>query len=192
MPDETEAPRKPPFIVAADEPEERPEPAKAPAEAEPAQADPEDEARFPDWADVPEGLNFPAGVMLLFVPLQTRLMRKRTGGKPIKLKDGTTRDCRQVVLWELSLEDQRRAFQRSGGDPNRAADELAIQMIRAVDGHAVDWTSETSPYHPRRIWSDMGPKLRNLLHRLYTSMHVLGEKEVADFFFNCVEERRTL
>lgn len=183
---------KPPFIVAADEPEGEPEPARVAAEAEAAKEDPEDETRFPAWAKVPEGLKFPAGVSIWFVPLQTRLMRKKTGGEPVKLKDGTVRDCRQLIFWELGLEDQRRAFQRAGGDPNRAADELALQMIRAVDGHPVDWTSESSPHHPRRIWSAMGPKLRNLMHRLYTANHVLADKEVEDFFVNCVDVKRTI
>jgi hypothetical protein len=191
MPDPETVPRKPPFIVAEeDEPEETPEPARAAAEAEPEETD--DETRFPAWAKVPEGLKFPAGVSIWFVPLQVRLMRKKTGGDAIVLKDGTTRVCRQVIFWELNLEDQRRAFQRAGGDANRAADELTLQMIRAVDGSPVDWTSESSPHHPRRIWSDMGPKIRNLMHRLYTATHVLGDAEVQDFFVNCVDVKKTI
>jgi len=188
---EAEPIKKPPFLVAADEPEEEEqEPARAAAETDPEESD--EETRFPAWAKVPDGIKFPAGVSIWFVPLQTRLMRKKTGGEPLKMKDGSVRVCRQLIFWELNLDDQKRAFGRAGGDANRASDELTLQMIRAVDGHPVDWTSETSPHHPRRIWADMGPKLRNLMHRLYTANHVLGDAEVQDFFVNCVDVKRTI
>lgn len=186
--------RKPPHLIAAETDEEEADEARAVAEQEP---DEDDETRPPPWAKIPErgkgkARGFPGDVSIWFVPLQVRLMRRRSGGEMIKLKDGSQRLCRQVILWELDLDDQKRAFGRAGGDVNRASDELALQMIRAVDGEWVDWTNEQSPQHPRRIWSDMGPKLRNLLHRLYTAMHVLGDVETTDFFVNCVDVRKTL
>lgn len=184
---------RPPLILAAEEPPE-PEPEKAaqPAGDTPQDADPEAGQRYPAWADIPSwkpGQGPPSGRQLWFVAVKTDLMAKKTGGKIVKLKDGKLHECRQLLLWELSLQDEKQAFGRAGGDPNRAGAELAKQMVRAVDGVPVSWADERSPDHPIRIWTDLGPKYRNLLTRLYTAIHVLGEKETLDFFENGVELR---
>jgi hypothetical protein len=195
MPDPVTSP-KPPVIVAAEEPFEEEVAAPDPPAAEaPSEVDETDGARFPDWALIPSWkppAGFPAGRAIYFVPLDVRMMAKRTGGQPIKLKDGSTRTCRQLILWELNLGDEKAAFLRAGGDPNRAAGELAKQMIRAVDGEPVTWADLKSPAHPDRIWADLGPRYRNLLSRFYTSLHVLAEAEVNDFFYNCVEQRKAV
>jgi len=184
---ETSAQPKPPFIVAVEE-EPVIEDAAPPAET----SSTEDEARFPTWADIPTwrtGHGFPAGRQIWFIPLRVGLMANKRGGKEITLKSGEVAMCRQVIIWELNLPDRKAAFRRAGGDPNQASDELAMQMIRAVDGVQVDWTSEASQYNPRRIWADMGPKYRDLFARLYTMFHVIGEAAVTDFFANCAEPR---
>lgn len=195
MPDPI-TPPKPPVIVAAEEPpEEGLAEVDSPAAEAPSEVDEAEGSRFPAWALIPTWkppAGFPAGRAIHFVPLDVELMAKRTGGAAIKLKDGSTRVCRQLILWELNLGDEKAAFIRAGGDPNRAAGELAKQMIRSVDGEPVTWADLKSPAHPDRIWADMGPRYRNLLSRFYTALHVLGEKEVTDFFYNCVEERKAL
>ena len=184
---------RPPLILAKEAdppPEATAEKEKPPALVEPP--DPDAERRYPAWAKIPEFKNHqapPPGVEIYFVPLAISMMRSKIGGEDLRLRDGSIRKCRQIMLWELSLEDERLAFGRAGGDPNRAGGELAKQMIRAIDGMPATWTDERSPSDVRRIWSDMGPRYRNLLTRLYTAMHVLGDKEVTDFFANCVEQR---
>lgn len=183
-------PRKPPFIVAADEEEEEQLPEVEKSAAPETEVDPDDdETRFPSWAKVPIGLKIPAGYTIWFIPLWTRFMAKKTGGEEVVLRDGSRRTCRQIVLWECNLGDRRVAFKRAAGDPNRAADELTMQMIRAVDGEPVTWADMKSAAYPPRIWAEMGPKYRDLMHKLYTSAHVLSEDMLRDFFANCVEVR---
>lgn len=185
--------------LVADEPEAEDviEEAVAAANDEAAEAAPneEDETIPPPWAklpDWPKNRGFPPGVNIWFVLLETRLMRRKDGGEPIKLKSGKTSACRQLILWELNLQDSKQARQRAAGDSNLYLEELTLQMVRAVDGHPVDWTNERSPHHPRRIWADMGPKYRSFLQRLYSSVHVLNEAEVVNFFENCAEVRKTV
>lgn len=190
MPDPT---AKPPVIVAAEEPsEEEPAEADPPAAEAPSEVDEVEGSRFPEWALIPAWKaphGFPAGRSVYFIPVIVEKMAKRLGGTPIKLKDGSTQVCRQLVLWELNLGDEKAALMRAGGDPNKAGSELAKQMIRAVDGVPVSWGDLKSPAHPERIWADLGPRYRNLLARWYTALHVLGEREIVEFFHNC-EERK--
>ena len=192
MPDPAALP-KPPVIVAAEEPsEEEPAAADPPAPDAPSEADETEGSRFPEWALIPAWkapAGFPAGRSVYFIPVIVEKMAKRVGGAPIKLKDGSTQVCRQLVLWELNLGDEKAALMRAGGDPNKAGSEFAKQMIRAVDGVPVSWGDLKSPAHPERIWADLGPRYRNLLARWYTALHVLGEREIVEFFHNC-EERK--
>lgn len=182
---------KPPVIVASEEDEPEEPEAEAPPAAvadEPDAGEVPDETRYPEWAKVPTGLKIPAGRKLWFVALDTSLMARTTGGEEIELR-GKKRTCRQLIFWECNLGDRKLAFKRANGDANQAADELAMQMIRAVDGVAVTWSELRSPAYPPRIWADMGSKYRDLLHKLYASIHVLGQRELDDFFTNCVELR---
>lgn len=184
---------KPPVIVAVEEPsEEEPAEAEQSAAEVPSEVDETEGSRFPEWALIPAWkapAGFPAGRAVFFIPFIVEKMANRVGGAPIKLKDGSLRVCRQVVIWELNLGDEKAALMRAGGDPNKAGSEFAKQMIRAVDGVPVSWGDLKSPAHPERIWADLGPRYRNLLSRWYTALHVLGEKEIVEFFYNC-EERR--
>lgn len=190
-PNEAPAP-KPPLIVA-EEPD--PPPEEPALRAEPEVEDADADHRPPPWAKVPNwgrGRGFPPGVKILFVLLRTDLMRVQTGGEPVKMRDGSSRNCRQLILWELSLDDMDRARQRAGGDPVKYAQELAIQFIRAVDGEPVDWVNATGPLNPRRVWGELGPRYRDMLHRLYTVFHTMQEADVADFFVNSLEVRTAL
>ncbi len=46
----------------------------------------------------------------------------------------------------------------SSGNRETTYDELAKQMIRAVDGHRVDWTGQPgSPGHVERFWNNRPP-----------------------------------
>lgn len=180
---------KPPIIVAAEEPEIE-EPVEVALPPEKIEIDPQAGARFPAWAKIPEGLKFPAGRDILFVPLPLDLMEKKTGGEIIVDRRGNKRLCRQLILWAVNLGDKKIARKRAAGDILAYQDELTLQMIRAIDGEPVAWSAMSSSAYPPRIWGEMGEQLRNLLHRLYSSMHVLSQEHVDDFFGNLIELRR--
>jgi hypothetical protein len=196
MPDPANDPKsstyKPPVIVAVEEPTEQDAEPDPPAAEAPSEVDETEGSRFPEWALIPSWrapAGFPAGRSVYFIPIIVSKMARRDGGTPIKLKDGSTQVCRQLIIWELNLGDEKAALMRAGGDPNKAGSEFAKQMIRAVDGIPVSWGDLKSPAHPERIWADLGPRYRNLLTRWYTALHVLGEREIVEFFHNC-EERK--
>ncbi len=115
MPDPASLP-KPPVIVAAEEPsEEEPAAADPPAPDAPSEVDETEGSRFPEWALIPAWkapAGFPAGRSVYFIPVIVEKMAKRVGGAPIKLKDGSTQVCRQLVLWELNLGDEKAAITR--------------------------------------------------------------------------------
>lgn len=155
---------------AADKAEE------APVPAPPRMPYATDDA-VPDWVVVPSNLRVPRGRQLVFL----RFPPSITG-------DGTKGE-RQCICWSMSDAEEKIAHDRCAGNPARSAVEFPKQMIRVVDGVLVDWSKSRGPGSVDEFYREIGPKGRNLLARVYTTLHMTTEDELRDFFENCVAVR---
>ena len=133
----------------------------------------------PPWAKLPTGMRFPRGRQVAFI----RLLAEWT--------DSPQKGERQCIIWGLTDIDEKLAFGRAMGDPNRAHAELTKQMVRSIDGVVVDWSGNPGPGNIDVWWREIGGKCRQLLSRIYTQMNVLGEEERKHFFESCIELRTT-
>lgn len=127
---------------------------------------------FPAWVVVPPNFVMPVGK-------QVFAFRFRAA-----LTDNPSKGERQCILWNLTDSDEKLAYGRAAGNSLRVLDELALQMIRAVDGYKVDW-SKDGPAHPLRFWSEIGAKCRNRLKDVYNKRHAFTRDELVDFFTEC-------
>lgn len=133
----------------------------------------------PAWATIPaadasgQPFRFPRGRDVLFI----KLLSSWTDTP--KLGD------RQIICWPLTPGDYRFAIDRAQGDPNRINDELTKQMVRAIDGHPVDWAAGTQ-HNPDIFWTQIGQKCRYLLTRIYLQLNTLSAKETRTFFETCI------
>jgi hypothetical protein len=184
-------------------PEEEPEPAKEPAE-EPA---PRMEARdvppaqtggIPAWAVVPPGLVFPRHRLAVFMRIPSSWTYAPAVGIPLKVE--TALDIaeaggvagglwRQIVVWPLSIGDQKLALGRAMADPNRFPQELTKQMVRAVDGEVVDWSGAGGAANLDTLWEQLGGPGQNLLNRIWSQLHVLQKDRLTRFFENYIAVR---
>lgn len=138
------------------------------------------EGGVPEWfGKLPPELKFPRGRQAIFLRFRATLTDTPWKGE------------RQVVLWPISVGDKKLAIQRSQGDANRFADEIAKQMIRAIDGHMVDWTGNPGPGNVDVFWEDVGERGRTMLQRMFTQLHIPTRDEMVDFFENCIAVRST-
>lgn len=158
--------------VDPEEQEEAPE-APAPRAALPASSGDD----IPEWALLPATLKVPKARQVVFLRFPPALT-----GNPL-------RGERQCIVWTLSDGEEKLANDRTGGSSARAAAEFTKQMIRAVDGVAVDWSKPKGPGSLDEFWREVGPKGRNMLMRIYTQLHLASDEETRDFFENCVAVR---
>lgn len=129
----------------------------------------------PVWAIIPEKFKFPKGKTVYFMRFMADMTDTPNGGD------------RQCILWNLSMADEDIGLKRTRGDHMRVNRELAMMMIRAVDGHAADWTGagSRSPGSVRH-WMDLiGAKCRQEVQNLYLRTHGLAPEERARFFVDC-------
>lgn len=133
----------------------------------------------PPWARLPAGMKFPRGRQVAFIKFKPEWTDAPQNGE------------RQCIVWGLTDIDEKLAFGRAMGDPNRAMGELTKQMIRAIDGVQVDWSGGGGPGSIDAWWREIGGKCRQMLSRIYTQMNVLPPEEQKDFFENCIELRTT-
>jgi hypothetical protein len=141
-------------------------------------------AGAPAWAKpMPPGLVVPQGRLVVFVRF-----RKEWTDNPYK-------GARQCVLWPISAGDKRFAIGRAMGDSNRAADELAKQMIRAFDDsedsamRVIDDAGTGDGGQIEVFWNEIGERCRGLLVRAFSQLHYLKTGEMADFLDNCIAVR---
>ncbi len=127
----------------------------------------------PEWAAVPPDLKMPIGRQIYFLRFRARWTDRPDKGE------------RQCLLWNLTEADEKLALRRTRGDAFRAVDELSKQMVRAIDGQSVNWTSVS----PETFWNEIGGSCRQLLKNHYSKTHMLGAEETADFFANCIAVR---
>lgn len=128
----------------------------------------------PDWALIPPNMQIPSGVEVSFMRIPLK------GGGDV-----------QLMTWELGVRDERmgRARADAGGAGARLVEEMAKQMIRAVDGKPISWGD---PLEVERVWDKIGAKYRNLLSAYYLKLHQLDDEERLDFFENRVVARRSV
>jgi len=131
----------------------------------------------PAWVEIPANFKFPRGRQVAFVRFRA------------SWTDTPEKGERQAILWALTDADEKVALSRAMGDVNRAANELAKQMVRAVDGHVADWSGEPGPANIDRWWNEIGARCRGMLVRIFTQLHVLNEEERKDFFESCIALR---
>jgi hypothetical protein len=144
--------------------------------------EPIEDRRPPEWFPkemIPQGFRFPRGLDIAFVRIRGALTATKHKGD------------RFVIAWELSDGDEKLAYGRSMADANRAAGELAKQMMRVVDGAPTRWDGLGGAGNVDRFWQEIGAKGRSQMLRLYTQLHVYDRTEQADFFENCVGLVRT-
>jgi hypothetical protein len=138
--------------------------------------------QLPGWAAnaVPEGLTLPTDGQTIFImKLEARLTARKK------------REDRTVVVWELSLRDERNARSRAAimGDNNGLYDEFAKGMIRAIDGKPVDWTKGGGAMD--QFWDEIGPRFRGYLVGWYVKSHQMSDEERLRFFAQSVVPRTT-
>jgi len=178
-----------------DEAEELNNPKKATTDFKSAVVD--DDSGVPSESDIPEWVVWPNG------------LKVRKGKNVVFVRfRGSWTDTphlgdRVVILWPLSVADERLARRRARGDDDENVIELTKQMVRAVDGKIVSWdmTAKLNEkarakllekqglvvegVNIERFWDDLGAKGRNVLTSLYMQLHTLTTEELADFFQNC-------
>lgn len=133
----------------------------------------------PAWVVLPPNLKFPRGRQVGFIRFEAQWT------------DSPQKGDRQCIIWGLSDIDEKVAFTRAMSDPNRAAAELAKQMVRAIDGYQVDWSGTPGPACIDEWWREIGGKCRQMLIRIYAQTHVLPEEDRKRFFESCIEFRTT-
>jgi hypothetical protein len=165
------------------------------------------EAEIPAWARtaIPQGMKIPPGKQLSFLRFKsewtdapekgnaTTFRRKKPGteGDAVAIMEDYEALSRVLVTWPLTVAEERLALKRARGEVGRASDELAMQMIRGVDGKRIDWTGEwaknADELEPaERLWNEIGPKCRPLVINLYRQLHTLKAEELVDFFVDCL------
>lgn len=132
----------------------------------------------PAWATPPPpGMKFPRGRQIMFIRIRA------------ELTDAPWKGERQCICWSINLADERLALKRAQGDGLKLTDELAKQMIRAVDGHRANWDGLRGEDDIEVFWSEIGRKGRTILQRLFTQMHIPDPRQLSDFFENCIAVR---
>lgn len=130
--------------------------------------------KVPSWVKLPEGFSIPKGAQVIFVRFRANWTTIPSKGDQV------------AVLWTLSIKEESLAMKRSAGDMLRGIDELAKQMVRVINGKNTDWSGTDPDADIDLWWDEVGPKCRNMLHRVYTQLHNLTDQETDDFFENCV------
>lgn len=188
------------------EPEKPPEPEPEPPEEaaddeerevslEPPRLIPEARAGgAPGWVRLPSGLRFPRGRQVMFIRYPS--IWTDTPGMGQTMPDAEAHEMagkdalwRQCICWPLSVGDQKLAVGRAMGDGNRISDELTKQMIRAIDGHEVDWSGMPGPGNIDVWWDQIGGRCRGLLNKIFAQLHILSRQELQLFFERCIAVR---
>lgn len=127
----------------------------------------------PAWAQVPGKLKVPAGKLIYYMRI------------PAEWTDKPGEGDRQCIMWNLTVADEDFALKRARGDQTRANRELAMAMIRAVDGHVADWTLKPGPGDVRNWFNAIGPRGRLLMQNVYLRTHTVDEEMRQRFFVDC-------
>jgi hypothetical protein len=128
---------------------------------------------LPEFASLPKGYEIPPG--------------KRCGWMLFRAEwtDAPAKGDRWVMMWPLSVAEEKMAYKRSQGDSTQAVNELAKATIRLIDGHKADRTGTVCPGSVNIFWAEIGTKLRQMIQSYYLKTHQLSLEEQQDFFSNC-------
>lgn len=150
----------------------------------------------PPWVRMPSGIVFPRGRQVLFLRFAAKWTDTPHMGEPLPVEDaeaaaiaGPGGRWRQAICWPLSVGDEKLAIGRALGDNNRLSNELTKQMVRAIDGHMVDWTGAPGPGMIDVWWDQVGSRVRMRLSEIFTRLHVMSRDETASFIESCVAVR---
>lgn len=86
-------------------------------------------------------------------------------------------EVQTISVGELSAMDELRCAQNARGDATVLAFNLAMASIRAVNGKPVSPADGSQ----EKVWSDLGPKLRNLVMAAYSEINN-ADREVSEDF----------
>jgi hypothetical protein len=190
--------------------EDKPPPAAPPPEPEPLELKAEvpdvvaasGEDDVPHWAVpyMPPDFRIPRGKEVTFMRFKSAWTDARDKGVltifPHKVGQGEGACViqreelyRVLVCWPITDAEEKLANKR--GQQGSALNELAKQMIRAVDGRRVDWTGGWARepemlVNPEAVWKELGPKCRGPIKTIYHRMHNLTDEELATFLLNCL------
>src|SRR5574343_1045585 len=101
---------------------------------------------IPEWVKVPAGLVIPRNKQVMYIRFRA------------EMTDTPSKGERQCIVWSNNLGDQKLAIMRSDKDPNKMSEQMAKQMVRAVDGQLADWTGEPGVGNIDVWWDAIGPK----------------------------------
>jgi hypothetical protein len=129
----------------------------------------------PAWAVLPPDLKIPKGKQVYFIRI------------PADLTDRPNDGDHHCVAWNLNIADEDTALKRSRGEQFRVMRESCMQMIRAIDGHRVDWTNSNlnAPGNVKRWFNDIGPRGRLLVQNVYIRTHSVNNETSIRFFVDC-------
>ena len=127
----------------------------------------------PEWAVVPGDLTLPRGKMIYFIRI------------PADWTDRPAEGDRQCIAWNLTVADEDIALKRTRGEQTRVMRECAMMMVRAVDGHKVDWTNINGPGGVRKWFDAIGPRGRVLVQNVYARTHSVDDEVALRFFADC-------
>jgi hypothetical protein len=132
-------------------------------------------AAFPSWVQVPPGIVFPPGRRIVAMKFKA------------KWTDTPKKGDRQCILWPLSENDEKLAYQRVSVSA-MAMNELSKQMVRVVDGKIITWGDGTES-DITVWWNEIGAACRTLIKNAYAKLHTLEAGDLADFFTTCQHVR---
>jgi len=136
-------------------------------------AEVDDPSKLPSWVKIPDApWTLPTGKGKKIIAL--RFFADTT--------DFPEKGDRQVIMWSLTLADERTALRRVQGRRELLQQEFTMQMIRAIDGMPVDWTRRNRAADPTVFFDEIGPKCREMMERIYNSHHNMNQEEQVAFF----------
>jgi len=137
-----------------------------------------DPSKIPAWVKIPADLEFPpTGVTWTAMKFEPQWTDRPQLGE------------RQCILWNLSVGDEKFSRRRARGDGDAMMDEQAKQMIRAIDGHRINWGNANAVQNPDLFWDEIGKKCRMLILNHFMQSHILDKAERMYFFSNCLVVR---
>jgi hypothetical protein len=132
-----------------------------------------DNDTIPEWAVVPSGLIIPRGKQIYFIRI------------PAEWTDRQAEGDRQCIAWNLTVADEDIALKRTRGEQTRVVRECTMMMVRAIDGHKVDWVNITGPGNVRKWFDAIGPRGRLLVQNVYARTHSIDDAMASRFFVDC-------
>lgn len=155
---------------------------------------------IPPWVVIPPGMRFPKNRQVGFIRFPSKWTTAHEKGLVHAGEEAVPSEYagaryRQVILWSLTIADEKLARVAAKGDALATYPEMSKRMIRAIDGHLVDWSTgdvEVNEGHVPSFWEEIGPACRDMLVSHYHSTHRLTGDQLKHFFLCCVAVRTSV